>query len=74
MNLKFRYVNHNGEDHEYVIVPETKLTFDRHGEEDEAWHLSGRLITRDGDPRPNIGNRRRSFILTKMRDIEEVPA
>lgn len=75
--LKFRYTNWKGEEHEYVIEPEGISYSDYPpGEEPKRWQLHGMVVTRDGDPRPQLshhpGERRRSFLLVGLRDVEEV--
>jgi len=77
MGLKFKYTNWRGNDHEYVISPERggleQYTATMTGRDGAAWMVSGDVVTRDGDVREGMGdNRRRSFELIKMRDIEEV--
>lgn len=81
--LRFRYKNWKGQEYEYVIAPDrnpgTRLQYlspgvpDRDYDALPTWHLSGSIVTRDGDPRVEMGpTRRRSFILTRMQNIEEV--
>jgi hypothetical protein len=82
--LKFDYKNWKGEEHTYVIALDMRdafrMQFMKPGvlgrevsAEEMTWHVSGNVVTRDGDPRTEMGpTRRRSFILTKMRNIEEV--
>jgi len=78
-HLKFRYVNWRGDDHEYVIEVEA-VAF---GKYDSAgagptvhtgnWVIHGAVLTRDGDTRPDLGNnRRRTFLISKIRNPEEV--
>ena len=89
MLLRFKYVNWRDEDHEYVIeipspsdqVAQPRVQWGLHpraGEQvthDAYWMVSGQVVTRDGDPRPDMGpTRRRSFELVRMRDIEEIPS
>lgn len=78
VNLKFWYINHNEEDHEYVVNPE-KIELGRysnHGARSEDgkshWVLHAEVITRDGDERRDMGTRRRTFLLTEIRELEEV--
>lgn len=71
--LKFKYINHKGDDHEYVIEP-TGVEFfapsDPYaGSYAEHWVLSGNTLERDGKARM-VG--RRSFKLTELRDVEQV--
>lgn len=72
--LAFKYVNWKGELHEYVIQPES-LEFTDAGTVAKVdprpgmqfrWVLHGQLITRDGDPRPEMSTRRRSFDLSSI--------
>jgi hypothetical protein len=81
--LKFRYVNWRGDDHEYVIIPShrgVKSPPGFHASPTSMSHdtnhlmLSGDVVTRDGDPRPDMDatGRRRSFVIVNMREIEEV--
>jgi hypothetical protein len=76
--LKFRYKNHRGDEHEYIIRPE-RLHFDRCGcgpNPDELnWLISGWIVSRDGDRRQELilpQDRRRSFVLYNMKCIDEV--
>lgn len=69
MLLEFTYQNWRGDVHTYVIEPES-ISF---GNPDPHWYLNGMLVTRSGDPRPELADRRRSFILAKMIRIAEVP-
>jgi hypothetical protein len=83
--LRFDYTNWRGDHHNYVIMPDTvnaavsgALTYRRPNADDtdEAWMLHGMIITRDGDKREELvgANRRRSFKLCDIRNLEEVPA
>lgn len=72
--LKFRYVNHNDEEHTYVIKPEPGLHFLpgsalRPQLAEKHWSISGHVLTRNGEDRNNV---RRTFVLVKMQDLEEV--
>lgn len=64
--LRFRYVNHRGDEHEYVVQPQN-LT-----RPDVWWSIDADVVTRDGDPREELGDRRRTFRIDKMRDVESV--
>jgi len=67
--IRFDYVNHRGEDHNYVMTPEPRLTYEAAGAaEPLGWKISGHVISRDGVNRPG----RRTFMLTGMRNIEAV--
>lgn len=76
-NLKFTYVNWREEEHVYVVIPE-KLElgpYHPHGidsrpEATYVWALHGNVVTRDGDTRPTMGTRRRTFILEGIREPE----
>lgn len=73
--LRFNYLNHNGEDHNYVIEPIKRFEFGKcncfPGDPDrEAWYITGMNTMRDGELRPD--SPMRSFALIKMRDIEEL--
>lgn len=79
MLLRFTYTNWRGVDHEYVIEP-LSIEFgpyDQGGVNDgreQHWVMHGDVVTRDDDPRPEMGpTRRRTFIITGMRHVEEVP-
>jgi hypothetical protein len=83
--LEFDYTNWQGKEHHYVVDFE-RGTSPGWGEvpsyEDGKMGppvagLSGHLILRDGDPRPELdseGGRRRSFELSKMRNVQRVSA
>lgn len=79
-HLKFTYLNWKGDEHEYVIAPDgvgVNIEYHDHhaqGNYESHWLISGLLVTRDGDPRHEMGNRRRSFVLTRMKSVEEVEA
>jgi hypothetical protein len=70
--LKFRYTNWRGDDHVYVVEPTGAGTgIDDYNRDRPVIHAE--VVTRDGDPRPEMGdNRRRTFVIAEMRDIEEV--
>lgn len=77
MLLRFDYTNWRGHDHTYVIDPAAGRNPGLHAmvdaERADYWGISGQVITRDGDPRREMGdNRRRTFALVKMRNVEEV--
>lgn len=75
--LRFKYINWRGDDHEYVIEPiDGSLVFlPPNDDRPPAWAISGDLVTRDGNTRPELGDsRRRTFVLRAMRDIEEIAA
>lgn len=76
--VKFRYVNWNGDPHEYII----KVLSVEFGPYDDGggtprpvsmygWVLHGDVVTRDGDPRPEMGpTRRRTFLIRKIHEME----
>lgn len=72
--LLFHYINWKGEDHTYLVNPVT-VKYSRQlvtpgGDEEFHWYLNCNVIERDGEKRPGP----RSFILVKMRDVQEVKA
>ena len=70
--LSFSYVNWREDLHDYVILPESgSLQYDR----TKGWMISGEIVTRDCDTRPDMGPaRRRTFMLTGMRNVRAVNA
>lgn len=79
--LIFGYTNWKGKEYTYKIECESieygpyfNSGIARTGE--KTWVLNGYLLTRNGDPRdelgPNLGNRRRTFLMHKMDNISEV--
>lgn len=78
-NVRFRYVNWHGNEHVYEIVVEG-VEFGAYDEKGNSprdraewrWVLHGRVIMRDDSSRPEMGpTRRRTFILDKIKDLEE---
>lgn len=68
--LSFDFVNWHGRNHRYLIAPEKiELAFTPENEDEPTWVLHGEVITRDGDPRPEMGNRRRTFRMNGLRNI-----
>jgi hypothetical protein len=68
--LRFEYTNWHGDTHTYVIDPRSGHKPGLHVHEGE-WCISGWVVSRDGDPRPEMGdNRRRTFKLAEMRNVE----
>lgn len=72
ITLKFKYTNHKGDDHEYVILP-TRVQFYPPGSVDGGSYqgfycLVGETIERDGQER-RVGQR--SFKLVGLRDVEQ---
>lgn len=69
--LSFAYVNHNGIDYTYKVIPitmqfgNTKL----YSGSQDAWCLQALVLTRNGEVRNVI----RTFSLVRMRQIQEVP-
>lgn len=77
ITVKFNYTNHNQEHHEYVIEMESAqwghFTQSGVGGPDERWVIHGEVVRRDDDPRPEMGdNRRRTFLVEKIRSLEYV--
>lgn len=68
MKLRFRYVNHRRDEHEYTIEPNGL------SRKDGKWCITGLCLERDGKSRHAnaSGFPIRSFVLAGMRDIEEV--
>lgn len=70
---RFRYTNWKGSDYEYRIVVEGIEfgPYDASGatSNEPGWALHGWVITRDGDARPEMGTRRRTFLLNGIRDL-----
>jgi hypothetical protein len=70
--IEFRYVNWRDRVHTYVIDVESIEfgPYERGGMKSGAravWVLSGHVVTRDGDRRPEMGdNRRRTFIMSDI--------
>jgi len=67
--LRFYYVNHRGEGHDYVLWPAVvKLAEDDH--EYHAGHLilRGIVYEKDGAPKQEV----REFQITKMQSVTEV--
>lgn len=75
--VKFLYRNWRGDLHWYVVKPES-IEFgphDNHGtgarpESEWNWVFHGEVVTRDGDARPDMGTRRRSFLMGTMERLE----
>lgn len=80
--IKFNYKNWRDEEHEYDILIEAIEfgPFDKGGinpekdlVDDWIWVMHGHVVTRDGDERRDMGPvRRRTFIMSDMRLVEEV--
>lgn len=73
MLVKFVYINWHDHQHTYVILPES-IEFghpgDATGPDEQEWMFHGELVTRDGDPRPQMGpTRRRSFRVRDMLNV-----
>jgi len=62
IGLRFDYVNHRGEDHEYIVMPREL------SRPDAWWCIEADVIERDGEPRPG----RRTFRIAGMRDVGDV--
>jgi hypothetical protein len=75
--VRFRYRNWKGDMYTYAIKPESiELAVYDHstGRQVESgeptWLFHGEVVTRDGDTRPDMGTRRRTFALYKMEALE----
>jgi hypothetical protein len=75
--VKFMYRNHRGDLHWYVVKPESIEfgPYDNNGSgarpvEEYNWVFHGKVITRDGDTRPDMGTRRRTFLIGSMERLE----
>ena len=79
--VRFTYCNWRGDVHEYVVKPESielgpydgggYHSNDREGEpSDQHWVFHGEVVTRDGDTRPDMGTRRRTFLLGSIDRLE----
>lgn len=71
--IKFEYTNWKGHRHTYVVEPEAVaygpyLKGGYHETADPRWVLHGDVVTRDGDSRPDMDTRRRTFILADIQD------
>ena len=67
--MRFEYTNWRGEDHEYVVRPESLDCVNyMHGKDKElmVWVMHAWVITRDKESRPG----RRTFILNGLRNVE----
>lgn len=68
--VEFTYCNWKGRNGHYVVQLEPgSLKFEpiAHLDGEEHWTISGDIITRDGDPRPEMGpTRRRTFIIDRI--------
>jgi hypothetical protein len=71
--VKFLYRNWKGELHWYVIQPESiefAVFGDPNSGQDPEWIFHGQVLTRDNDPRTDMGTRRRSFKLGVIERLE----
>jgi hypothetical protein len=69
--LVFRYTNWRDEEHQYIVEPEgigVGISQYDHGE----LVLHAHVIARDGDPRIELLTRRRTFIVNKIHDLQEI--
>lgn len=80
--FQFDYVNHNDEPHQYVISAQN-IVFGRYDhtgrhpdmperEDNRAFVLNGYVITRDGDKREDMGTRRRTFMMSTIRNLVRI--
>lgn len=77
--IRFTYENWRGSVHEYVVEPEAVSfgLFDSNGAHPDSPNredniqavMHGNVVTRDGDTRPDMDTRRRTFLVRKMRKI-----
>jgi hypothetical protein len=72
--LFFRYTNWKFEPHDYVVQVESVVWAPYPGadsSQDPEWLLNGKIVTRDGDARPEINpNRRRTFKMAEMSEVQ----
>jgi hypothetical protein len=71
--VKFRYQNWHGDTHWYVVKPESiefGVPGDPHSGNEREWLFHGETVTRDGDTRPDMGARRRTFLLYGIERLE----
>lgn len=72
--LAFDYTNWRGDDHYYIVEPES-IGVGQHIAEDEGKVvLNAFIVARDGDIRKEMGKvRRRTFVVEKLRNLVEIP-
>lgn len=76
--VKFCYTNWRGTDYEYVVEVESFQygRFQKGGigcePDPRVWVLHGQVVSRDGDERPEMNPRRRTFLLHDVRDLEVI--
>jgi hypothetical protein len=77
--VRFRYINWRGNKHVYEVDVESFQfgPFEKGGVAEDPttrnWVMHGHVVTRDGVDRPEMGdNRRRTFVLSDIRDLEIV--
>jgi len=71
--VQFIYTNWKGDTYNYVVKPESieyAVPGDPHSGNKKEWLFHGEVVTRDGDTRPDMGTRRRTFKLYGMRQLE----
>jgi hypothetical protein len=73
--IEFEYTNWKGRRHTYVVVPEavaygpyTGMGYDQREGAECQWVLHGDVVTRDGDSRPEMDTRRRTFVLEAVQN------
>jgi len=70
--LQFTYTNRRGEEHVYLVEPYdlqwTTVMMMEEGQPERHWVINAKVLTRDGEVRKV----RRTFIITRVRDVEEV--
>lgn len=70
LRVTFDYVNWRGDSHTYVIDPEGFEFAAYNGANTDRWYLHGQVVTRDGDPREDMGpTRRRSFEIDGIKNL-----
>jgi hypothetical protein len=74
---RFRYLNWKGERFLYLVLPESieLAMYNPYGADASPkprWCLNADLVERDGDRRPGMGTRRRTFILKNITDLQLV--
>lgn len=73
--VSFDYVNWRGDEHRYQVVVESIELgpYDEsgmHRAADTNWVMHGSVLTRDQDPRPDMGpTRRRTFLLNNVANL-----
>lgn len=73
--ITFQYVNWRGVNCKYVVEPES-VEYGHYGDfgstgsiGEQNWVMHGFVVTRNDDPRKDMGTRRRTFLLAKMKNV-----